>query len=131
MFELTDQLAVLPPTGMRSRRDAVTITVRATAKDAHLVLSLKAYEALQSPRQVVVLLSRKGIALAPMADPHPHSRRVNRSGRTIQARDIAELFSVKPGEKFVMEAVIESGHLVADLPSAFYTRYQYKARRVA
>ena len=130
-IELTDQLTVIPPTGVRSRQGAITITVRATEKDAHLVLSLKAYEALEAPRQVVVLLSRRGIALEPVSDQHPHSRRVNKSGRTIQARDIAELFSIKPGEKFVLGAVLESGRLVADLPSAFFTRYQYKTRRTA
>jgi hypothetical protein len=131
MIELTDQLTVIPPTGTRSSRDAITITVRATEKDAHLVLSQRAYGAMEAPRHVVVLLSRKGIALEPVATPHAHSRRVNKSGRTIQARDIAELFSVKPGEKFVLEATLDAGRLVADLPGAFYTRYQYKARKSA
>lgn len=130
MIELTDQLTVLTPQHRVRSKGGSTIIIRTNKKGAsHVVILPTAWHALGSPAMVTIALSRKTIAIEASNLTSPNARVVNKSGRTVMAHDIADLFSIKPGERFVMDAVMNHGRLVAELPSAFYTRYQYKVRR--
>lgn len=121
MSIMTEQhFRVVPKSMGRALGMAITIA-RVKAGTWVVSVSRSGVQALGRPTHVQVLLSGTHIAIRACAATDQHARRVNTAGGVSMA-ELGALFGIETGERYRMEAVLDEGHLVAELPGELAER---------